>query len=117
MRAHRHGDEGAATVVGLALIALLILVGVATAAVGGAVLAHRRAEAAADLAALAAAQALQGRGDPCREAARIAQANDAQLRACTVDGWTASVEVAVSGPRLIGLGLSLPARSRAGPAQ
>jgi secretion/DNA translocation related TadE-like protein len=112
---HRH-DDGVATVAGIALIAVLILVGVATAVVGGAVLAHRRAQAAADLAALAAAQALQGQGGPCRQAARIAHANGAELRACTIDGWIASVEVVVSGPRLIGRGLSLPARSRAGPS-
>jgi len=115
MSAHR--DDGVATVVGVALVALLVLVGLAAATAGGAVLAHRRAEAAADLAALAAAQAIQGQGDPCRVAQRVSQANGAQLRACTIDGWTADVEVAVTGPRLIGLDLSLPARSRAGPAQ
>ena len=83
---HRH-DDGVATVAGIALIAVLILVGVATAVVGGAVLAHRRAQAAADLAALAAAQALQGQGGPCRQAARIAHANGAELRACGVPDY------------------------------
>lgn len=112
----KRSDDGAATVFGLALVALLVTVGLAGAVVAGAVLAHRRAQSAADLAALAAAQAAQGAGDPCAAAARVARRNHAVLGSCTMDGWAALVRVHVDGPRIVGVSMSLPARARAGPS-
>lgn len=95
---------------------MLITVAVACGVAAGAVLAHRRAQSAADLAALAAATAAQGGSDPCGAAARVARRNHAILRACSVTGWDASVRVSVDGPRMAGMTMRLPARARAGPA-
>lgn len=113
-------EAGAATVFGLALIAVLVLVaaggGVAAAVLAG----HRRAEAGADLAAVAGATAVQAGQDGCAAAARIAAANGADLDGCTVDGVDVVVSVRVTMAalqRLVGgAGLpTLPGRARGGP--
>lgn len=109
----RPPDAGAGTVLVLAVCAALIVVGAGLGVLGEAVVARHRAEAAADLAALAAADVLVGRalGDPCGRATRTAALNGARLRACAVSGGTVEVvaEVRVTlGPAR--------ARARAGPA-
>lgn len=86
---------------------MLVLAGVmACCAVGGlwlesgrAGLARQRAETAADLAALAGAQAL-ARGDPspCAAAGVAASANGASLAGCSVTGDAVGVAVSVSRP-------------------
>ena len=52
-------ERGAATVVAVALTGVLLLIGAAAGVVGAIVVAHRRAQAAADLAALAGAAVVQ----------------------------------------------------------
>lgn len=80
--------------------ALLLVVG--TVAVGrtAAVLARHRADAAADLAALAAAGRIGVGGNPCAEARRLAELNSATMRKCraTLDsgGRSGTVEVEVT---------------------
>lgn len=109
-------QRGAATVVAVALAGVLLLVGAATGVVGAIVVAHRRAQAAADLAALAGAVA-QGRGqDPCAAAAEVAGVNGAVVATCRVDGADVLVEVRVAGPRWLGQDRDLLAAARAGPA-
>lgn len=111
-----HRDEaGAGTVLAVAMMGLLVTVTVATAGVVGVVAGHRRAQSAADLAALAGAATLQSGGDPCRQAAAIAQRNGANLRRCEVEGWEVAVLVAAEGVRLPGAAMQLEARGRAGP--
>lgn len=81
-------------------------------------MARHRANAAADLAALAAAQVLlDGTADPCAEAQQKVNANGAELTSCTVDGEnvTVTVSVAVNLGRW-GLGHA-KAAARAGPIQ
>jgi secretion/DNA translocation related TadE-like protein len=77
-------------------LAVATVVGVRTTAV----LARHRAEAAADLAALAAAARIGLGPDACRSAARLASANAAVLRDCRVDwgpdGRTGAVTVRVA---------------------
>jgi secretion/DNA translocation related TadE-like protein len=85
---------------------------------GSAVVARHQAEAAADLAALAAAVHVpDGAGGACAVGARIAVRNGGGLRGCEVVGD--EVEVAVS--RQVGLGglstFSTVARARAGPVE
>jgi secretion/DNA translocation related TadE-like protein len=78
-------DRGSATVWVLALSGVLVSLGAAAVLVGSAVATRHRAEAAADLAALAAAaDAASGAGGPCATASSIAVANGAVLEACTV---------------------------------
>jgi secretion/DNA translocation related TadE-like protein len=101
----------AVTVVGvLAFVAVLV------AAVGGAVADQRRVESAADLAALAAAGALQAGADPCAEARGTARRNGATVVSCRVTGGDQVVLRAERRTRpVLGRSLALTARARAGP--
>ncbi|WP_078911552.1 Rv3654c family TadE-like protein [Streptomyces sp. NRRL WC-3742] len=113
-------DAGSATVWLLALAMLGTAVFAGTLAVGAVVAARHRAESAADLAALAAADRLLLDADGgCARAAVIAGAQGAALVSCAVDRPADAVEV-VAEVRVRGLPLRLPvgparARARAGP--
>ncbi|MFB9383437.1 Rv3654c family TadE-like protein [Pseudonocardia petroleophila] len=85
---------------------------------GAGVAVRHRAEAAADLAALAAAgRAVHGTAAACARAAAIAGGMDTRLRTCRLDGWDvlvateADLALTVLGPPTV------TARARAGPAQ
>ena len=116
----RPGPDREAGSASIWLIALAMLAGCAMVAglgLGAAVAARHRAESAADLAALAAAdRMLMDPAAACAEAARVARAQQAGLTACTVrsdwqqDSVEVSVEVPVSGVFFSGLP---PARGRA----
>ena len=102
---------------------LVLLVALVAVARGAAVLARERAEAAADLAALATADGIgvdASTAAMCRRGAIIAVANGARLDGCAVvvgaDGRTGTVAVSVTvGVRLAGIGRTrVRARSRAG---
>ena len=97
-----HGEDGAGTVLALGLVAVLASLALATAALGSAVVARHRASAAADLAALAAADRQLGRapGTPCPAAQAVASADGAELLSCSSapDG-SVSVVVVVRLPR------------------
>jgi secretion/DNA translocation related TadE-like protein len=105
-------ERGSASLVVVGLLAALFLT--TAAAVGACALlaAKQHVSAAADAAALAAADAASGRvpGAPCDRAARAAQLNDAVLGSCEVDGpfavVTAEKDVA---------GVPITVRARAGP--
>ena len=113
----RPGDErGAGSVLAVAMMGLLVTVTVAAAGVVGVVATHRTAQAAADLAALAGAAALQDGGDACAQAAAVAERNLARLDSCAVDGWDVAVGVTADTAHLPGGVLDLHARGRAGPA-
>ena len=84
--------------------------------VGAMVVAHRTAQSAADLAALAGARAIAVGDHPCTAAAGVAAANGAHLDGCTVTSHEVTVEVTVPGPRWLGQSHDLTARARAGPA-
>lgn len=110
------GERGAATVLVVAMAGLLLLVGAACGVVGAIVVAHRTAQAAADLAALAGAGTLADRsGAPCTVAGEVATANGAALATCVVEGDDVVVEVTVTGPRWLGQDRDLTGRARAGP--
>jgi secretion/DNA translocation related TadE-like protein len=93
----RAEDSGAATVVVVAMAGVLMFVMVGLGAAGGLVVAQRRAQAAADLSALAGATTT---GDACVEAGRVAAANQAVVDGCRLDGAVVSVVVSVPGPEL-----------------
>jgi secretion/DNA translocation related TadE-like protein len=109
-------DRGAATVLGVALLGVLLLVGAALGVVAAMVEAHRVAQSAADLAALAGAGAASDGSDGCAAAARVATANGAELTGCWPAGRDVRVEVTVAGPRWLGQDGDLVAAARAGPA-
>lgn len=111
VRAPARRDGGSATVwVALAATVLCALFGTVL-ALGQVVIARHRAAAAADLAALAAADhALRGEAVACSRAAEAARAQGAVLLRCELRGETADVEAASR------LGPFTPrALSRAGP--
>jgi secretion/DNA translocation related TadE-like protein len=107
-------ERGAAVVLALGLVAVLVLVCSVCVGVVALVLAHRQAQVAADLASLAAAGARQHGGEPCTVARRIAAAQGAEVTGCLVDGESVAVTTAVDLPRALGGG-RMSARSRAGP--
>jgi secretion/DNA translocation related TadE-like protein len=99
----------------IACLGLLLVLGAALGVVAALVHAHREAQSAADLAALAGAGAV-GRGAPaCPAAAGVAAANTARLTQCVVDGRVVAVQVEVAGPHWLGQTADLSARARAGP--
>jgi secretion/DNA translocation related TadE-like protein len=108
-------ERGAASLLAVALLSVLLLVGTALGVVAAMVWAHRAAQSAADLSALAGAADLQEGEDACVAAARIAGANRANLTSCRVHGEEVVVEVMVPGPRWLGQDADLSARARAGP--
>lgn len=110
-------ERGAATVLVVAFLGLLLLVGTALGVVGAMVRAHRTAQSAADLAALAGAAAIARDEDGCTQAARVAAANGARLVGCAPEGLEVRVTVEVEGPRSLGQVADLTAEARAGPAQ
>ncbi len=112
----RSRDEtGAGSVLGLAVIGLLVVVTALAGAVVAVVATHRTAQGAADLAALAGAAALQDGGDACGRAAAVARSNHARVQRCRVAGWRVGVEVVADTAHLPLGGLDLRARAAAGP--
>ncbi len=109
-------DRGSAAVLATVLAAVLTTTALAGAALGGLLVAERRVAAAADLAALAAASALQ-RGEPaCPSARAVALANTATLTACAVRGDVVEVRARVRVSSLLRQVVAVSARSRAGPS-
>lgn len=113
----RASQRGAATVIALMMLALLLTMTLLAAGITGVVTAHRRAEAAADLAALAGAAAWQRARDPCAAAGAVARANGAALGACTTGAaGDVTVEVSVVAAGRLALLGRFEARARAGSA-
>ncbi|MET9131086.1 Rv3654c family TadE-like protein [Streptomyces antibioticus] len=114
MRAARgRGDEGSATVLSLAVIAVLCVVFGALLAYGQAVVIRHRAAGGADLAALAAADHwADGERDACARAGRVARAQGVRLVRCAVVGEISDVTAASGqGP------FRAEVRARAGPPE
>lgn len=108
-------EHGSATVFAVACLSLLLVLGAALGVVAAMVRAHRMAQSAADLAALAGATAAARGADPCPAAARTAAANDAALTVCTPAGREVVVRVTVPGPHWLGQEADLEGEARAGP--
>lgn len=112
-------DRGAATVLALALVHLLLLLGLVGAVIGSIAVTRAGAATVADLAALAGAQSW---GDPCTEARSVAEANGMATVSCAIDGTDVVVEIAAEAPGIVARWLAvlgreavpLTARARAG---
>ena len=117
MRAlRRREDRGAATIFVLAVGLVLVAAGIAGAAVGSARIGRHRAQAAADLGALAgAAQAIEGTEAACAQAARFVVANSGQVTSCEVHGLEIVIRTKVTITPLPGLTRHAEAAARAGP--
>ncbi|MFE7298274.1 Rv3654c family TadE-like protein [Streptomyces sp. NPDC057579] len=111
MRRKRCGDAGSATVWTVFAAAALCAVFAGLMAVGQAVAARHRAGAAADLAALAAAdEALRGPAAACATARRVAAGQHTRVVRCAVAELIADVTVEAGGGPF-----TSRVRSRAGP--
>ncbi len=94
----RATDRGSATILAVALSAALLCSGVLGLAVVQAAVVMSRAQAAADLAALAGAQSA---GDKCGASAEVARANGASVTRCRAEGVDVVVEVTIPAPPLV----------------
>ena len=112
----RPGASGSVSLLVVAVVGVLLLMGAALGVVTAMVHSHRVAQSAADLAALGGARTLAQGGDACATAAAIAAANGAGLTGCEVAGRDVTVEVVAPGPHWLGQAADLTGRSRAGPA-
>jgi len=98
------------------MMAALLTLTVGAVAVGSAVIARHRAQAASDMAALAAATVMPaGSGAACEKASTVARAMGTAATDCSVDGL--DVVVTVDAPVALAMFGSGPARAvaRAGP--
>nr|WP_123669828.1 Rv3654c family TadE-like protein [Actinocorallia herbida] len=106
----------------MAVLGVVWSVGVVVMVGGGVRGMRKRAEMAADVAALAAAaRTARGYADGCAVAGRVAEGTGAALTGCRVEGSAGlpvrvEVEVVIRGRTLPGWDLSVPAVSRAGTA-
>ena len=105
-------DEGAGSVLALAIVAAVVSAALALVIATAAFAARQRIVAAADAAALAASDVRLGvvAGDPCAVAERVARAHGARLSACVLDGAVATVEATADL-----LGMPVRVAARAGP--
>ncbi|MFI5509796.1 Rv3654c family TadE-like protein [Mycobacterium sp. NPDC051804] len=111
-------ESGSATLVAVAMMAVLLTITVAGVYLGTAAVARHRAQAAADLAALAAAGGLaDGAQAACVRAVAVADAMRTTVAECSVTGLdvVVAVEVSVALGRL-GVGTAR-AVARAGPLE
>ena len=109
-------QRGAASMLAVGVVGLLLMLGLGAAYVTATAAAHRRAQAAADLAALAGAGAAQQGEDACGRAAGVATGNGAVLVDCARAGDDVTVTVRVASPELAGHTFEIIGRARAGPS-
>lgn len=109
------GDAGSSTVLGLALMLVLLAVGGVIGTIGVVSVTRHRAEATADLAALAAARhVFEGEQAACGAARRLAAEQGARLLDCRLEALDVVVVVGVRPPgRVASFGL-VRGQARAG---
>ncbi len=111
-------ERGSATVLLLALVAVALTLAVAAVAIGRAAHSRGSAQTAADLGAIAAAEAIQRGADGCAVAALVVRANGAEMITCAaLAGGDVLVSTAVAVEPLAGWHTSAAASARAGPAR
>ncbi len=103
-------DDGAGSVLVLAIVAVTLLLAGFLALAGAASAARGSAQSAADFAALAGAQALMGGRAPCPAAGEVGAANGGEVISCEVHGEHVVVTV-----RVPVAGMWAVAAARAGP--
>ena len=110
-------EAGSATVRTAAFLLVFVLFSVTLLHGAAFMQARHRAQAAADLGAIAAAQAValgSAKEAACGEAGRVAKANGASLASCTIAGARATVQATAPGPSILP---DPQARGLAGPAE
>ncbi len=115
VEAHTRRDDGVATVWGLTWIFVTAMVGWLGVVAAAIMSAQHHLDGAADLSSLSGAARLQRGGDGCAVAAVIAQANEAALSRCRLEGSDVIVTLTGSIALPFGLDGSLTSAARAGP--
>ncbi|MFT4009692.1 MAG: flp pilus-assembly TadE/G-like family protein [Nocardioidaceae bacterium] len=110
-----YDSSGLVTPLAAASCSGLIMLAYGLCAVGGVLVADRRADSAADLAALAGAGAAQEFADPCVAADEVARDNGTELTRCSARGPVVEVEVRGTVRLPWGQSLDVAAGARAGP--
>ncbi|WP_084510856.1 Rv3654c family TadE-like protein [Nocardia lijiangensis] len=114
----RGGERGGATVFACVALVGLIAAALVIGQVGTAVVARHRAQAGADLAALAAAGALDGGAEAgCEAGEEVVRRMGMRISECRVDGWDATVTVARNIPMGLFGTRTVHAVARAGPVE
>lgn len=113
-------ERGSSSVASVGLVAVLVVLAVTLAGLGGVIAANHLAATAADLAALAAADTARGlrNGEPCAVADEVATANGAELVGCAAHPQrpgTVDVRVAVDVRGVFGFVGAAEGIARAGP--
>ncbi len=109
-------DDGSATVTACLALAALLALTVLVTYVGGVIAARHRAQAAADLAALAAAAELpEGADAGCAAAEALGRRMKAGVVRCEVAGWDGVIEVEEKVPACPFGSRGIRAIARAGP--
>lgn len=105
-------EQGSGGVLALALVGAVVLVTIAALTLASALTCRQQIIAAADAAALAAADGASGAVPiaPCDAAAAVARAGGGTLAGCSLDGLVATVELSGAFH-----GIPVSARSTAGP--
>jgi secretion/DNA translocation related TadE-like protein len=115
-------ERGSGTMLMVGVLGVLLALGAAAIWAAGYLAAGHKARAAADLAALSGAVAIQAGGDGCAAARRVAADNGAELSACDRVGDQVDFVISVEVVRRVRTGISgLPAQvsavAHAGPHQ
>ena len=113
----RLDERGLASPVLVTLAGVLVVATVLAAALGRLLIDQRRVAAAADLAGLAAAAAIQHGRAPCLAARATAKDNGARLIGCAVHGHRVRVESGLASPTVFGQVVRLRATAYAGPVE
>lgn len=97
VRARPEGERGSATVLAAAMLVVLLVICLGGVAVGSAVIARHRAQAAADLGALAAAGRLAlGKDAACAWAASVTRGMGGSVSSCVVEDLDVVVSVRIA---------------------
>jgi len=115
LRGSRRPEAGSATALATVLVGLLGVVAAVVAVLGGAVADQRRAASAADLAALAGAQAVQHGDDGCLAAGVVAHRNGATVAGCRLEGEVVVLRVTRPARWFLGRRVRASSSARAGP--
>ena len=109
------GEEGFATVVAVALALVVMVVAAVVGAAGAVVAARHRAEAVADMAALAAAKhAWAGQDAACAAARALTDQEHVALLQCRLDGLDALVTTGMAAPGRLAIFGLVHGEARAG---
>ena len=108
-------ERGSATVYAVVLATAIGLMAVVAAQCVALARIQHHAASAADLAAIAAAQAEQAGRDGCAQARKVARRNDGVVRDCDLADAVATVTVEIESPQMWGRTWQVAQRARAAP--